>query len=706
MDGLFDVGVDAPALGHGGDDGGEVVVGEDHVGGPLGHVGAGDPHGAADVGGLEGGGVVDPVAGHGHHLAPALPGPDDAHLVLGGHPGVDRELLHLPLQHFLGHEVQILSGDGQVSLPADTQLPGDGHRRQPVVAGNHNGSDAGGEALFHRPPHLRPGRVDHADEPGEGKSLLQGVGVQGGRRRGQVLEGGPQYPQGPGGHILVGGGDLPAEGGGELRRPRRPQRLFAPAQQHVGGPLHHHPHSAAGQGVYGGHELALRVKGQLAPAGRLPLQGVFVDALLPGGPDQSGFGGVPGGQHLPGRREGQHRVVAQRGDGEGLRPVLLSRRPHVHHRHPVLGEGAGLVGADDPGAAQGLHSGEPLDDGVAARHALHPQGQHDGDDGGQALGNGGHRQGDGGHEHVQNLLALEESHPEHDGADAQADKGEGLGDLCHLPLEGGGGGLLVHEKSGDAPHLGVHAGAGDHCGAPAGGDDGGGDDHVAPVGQGGVWGQAVGGDLGYRGRLPGHGRLVGLQVGALQDPGVGGDQVPGLQPDEVAGDQPGALHPDVSAVPHGLGHGGGHLPQGLQGLLGVVLLGDGDEGVDHHDDQNDDGVDPVLSPAGPEGQGGGGEQHQDHGVLHLAQKPGKKALPLLVLQLVGPVLLQPPLGLGLAQAPAAVGAQLVQHLGGGLGVPCAHRYPSLLIPCPSLVRPSIAPRLSGIQGNGDGRLQA
>ena len=38
----------------GGDDGGEIVVGQDHVRRALGHVGAGDPHGAADVRRLEG----------------------------------------------------------------------------------------------------------------------------------------------------------------------------------------------------------------------------------------------------------------------------------------------------------------------------------------------------------------------------------------------------------------------------------------------------------------------------------------------------------------------------------------------------------------------------------------------------------------------------------------------------------------------------
>ena len=56
VDGLADVGIDPPALLHRRHHRGEVVVGEDHVRRPLGHVGAGFPHGAADVGGLQGGG--------------------------------------------------------------------------------------------------------------------------------------------------------------------------------------------------------------------------------------------------------------------------------------------------------------------------------------------------------------------------------------------------------------------------------------------------------------------------------------------------------------------------------------------------------------------------------------------------------------------------------------------------------------------------
>ena len=73
----------------GADDGGEVVVLQDHVAGVLGDVGAGDAHRDADVGLLERGRVVDAVAGHRDDLAIALQRLDDAQLVLGGHARVD-----------------------------------------------------------------------------------------------------------------------------------------------------------------------------------------------------------------------------------------------------------------------------------------------------------------------------------------------------------------------------------------------------------------------------------------------------------------------------------------------------------------------------------------------------------------------------------------------------------------------------------------
>ena len=86
-----DVGVDAPPLLDRRDDGGEVVVLEDHVRGFLGDVGAGDAHGHADVRLAQRRRVVHAVTGHGHDRALLAPGIDDAQLLLGVGAGVDAD---------------------------------------------------------------------------------------------------------------------------------------------------------------------------------------------------------------------------------------------------------------------------------------------------------------------------------------------------------------------------------------------------------------------------------------------------------------------------------------------------------------------------------------------------------------------------------------------------------------------------------------
>jgi hypothetical protein len=64
----------APLL-HGGDNRGEVVVFQHHIGGLLGHLRAAPPHGHTDIRGLQRRRIVDAVAGHGHHVAIGLAGP-------------------------------------------------------------------------------------------------------------------------------------------------------------------------------------------------------------------------------------------------------------------------------------------------------------------------------------------------------------------------------------------------------------------------------------------------------------------------------------------------------------------------------------------------------------------------------------------------------------------------------------------------------
>src|SRR5690606_20635975 len=105
-DELDDVVVDDPAFPHGTDDGGEVVVGQDQGGRLLGHRGAGNAHGDSDVGGLEGGGIVDSVAGHGGNMTTRLQGLHDLDLVFRCDAGEDRNLVDLPGQLVGAHPVE------------------------------------------------------------------------------------------------------------------------------------------------------------------------------------------------------------------------------------------------------------------------------------------------------------------------------------------------------------------------------------------------------------------------------------------------------------------------------------------------------------------------------------------------------------------------------------------------------------------------
>ena len=107
LDGLAYVVVDAAALFNGADDGGEVVVREDHVRDVLGDVGAGDAHADADVGALDAGRVVYAVAGHGGDRAVLAPGVDYAGLVLGLHAGVDADVLELAVKLLVAHVIEL-----------------------------------------------------------------------------------------------------------------------------------------------------------------------------------------------------------------------------------------------------------------------------------------------------------------------------------------------------------------------------------------------------------------------------------------------------------------------------------------------------------------------------------------------------------------------------------------------------------------------
>ena len=80
---------------------------------------------------------------------------------------------------------------------------------------------------------------------------------------------------------------------------------------------------------------------------------------------------------------------------------------YVDHGHFVTGQRPGLVGADDCHRPQRLDRRQTTDNGIALRHALDTDGQRDGDDGRQSLGDGRNRQADRSQEHVAGTVVAQ-----------------------------------------------------------------------------------------------------------------------------------------------------------------------------------------------------------------------------------------------------------------------------------------------------------
>lgn len=157
------------------------------------------------------------------------------------------------------------------------------------------------------------------------------------------------------------------------------------------------------------------------------------------------------------------------------------RAPSTHPAdgHLVGGEGAGLVGADDGGAAQGLHGGQAPDDGILLGHAPRAQGQAGGDDSREALRDGSHRQRHRDLEVVDGPpkpgAAVDRVAEVADVDDPDSDAhqedhfGELLAELIQLLLQGRLLRLGLHHLVADLPDLGVHSRCNDNpYGLPSG----------------------------------------------------------------------------------------------------------------------------------------------------------------------------------------------------------------------------------------------
>ena len=218
-----------------------------------------------------------------------------------------------------------------------------------------------------------------------------------------------------------------------------------------------------------------------------------------------------------------------------------------------------------------------------------------------------------------------------------------------------------------------HAGRDDHRPTAAVGGDRARIEHVAAVADAEV-GIERPGILRHRHAFARQRRLVGVEIGLLDDAGVGRHPVTGLHQHDIAGhDLVGGDALALAIADHGR-FGGGERHQRPHRALGPRLLEEAEQRVEHDDRQDDDGLvgqrglARVLQQPLDHRDDRGHQQDDDEEILELLEQPLPPRCLRGALQPVRSVLLQTPLRLGPAQAACKVGAECRDHPFGRLSV--------------------------------------
>ena len=535
----------------------------------------GDPHRHADVRQAQGRRVVDPVAGHRDDRPTPTPRLDDAQLLLRVHPRVDGDALDPGRERRVVEPVQLGAGEGLAARLQDPDPAGDRGAGERVVAGDHDRRDAGAPARGDGGGRRGAGRIGHRDEPGEAQVRLGLLGD---------LRDGVQLAVGEGEHAVAVGGESQGSrlGGSQEEAVSGIEQRGDGLERALGGDP-----DAVPVAVQRGHPAAGGVEGELLHARLFGEELGGEDTALAGEREEGALGRIsgdrPGAARVVGGAKG--RVVAGSGDrrdavqgavegggidrsmrasvdrgvhadvGRGISSSLgleravggvpIAGHPHSPHRrpcaldeHPVLGQRARLVRADDRHRSERLDRGELADEGVAARHPAGAEGEGDRDDRRQPLRDGRHGQADRDQEHVLRRFPAGDAGGEDEGTDDEGKNGQRLAQCREPVLEWRLASGVLLEQLGDPAQRGRHAGGEHQAGASPVDDGCAVERDVALVGEDtlGHVGKRLRDLLGGLG-LAGQGGLVDAQRPGLAEAQVGGHDVAGVEPHEIARDE-------------------------------------------------------------------------------------------------------------------------------------------------------------------------
>ena len=684
LDESLEILVNATAPVHGLDNGGKGIVQHHDIAGFLGHLGAGDAHGDAHVRVLDGGRVVDAVAGHRHHIALGFQSVHHAHLDNRRAAGDHADAADFAGQFLVAHFLDLARLDGDMPLVQNAEFVGDGRGGHDVVAGEHLELDARLAAALHGTGHILAQGIHDGHEAIEHHAGFQ-IGTVGsviesrsvGVLIGNMAVGEAEHSAG----LRLELRDLPFDFAARLGVDgAQVERLLRAALGKHGNAVAIAHHS--------GHALGLRRERIRVEHRRALAANPVVESGLVRGDQQCAFGGVAdefrhrAGLGFGGAREGhvggavdaevlqQHAVP----DLLGLLQGAARRVVRLDHGHAVLGQCAGFVRADHVDAADGLARHHLLDQRVLLGHFDDVHREARGHDGRQAFGHGGHDQRYGGDERLGNRVerggagSHEPGHlkHEHQCGHNRAHHGDHLAELRELLLQRRHTGVGGAQFAGDLAELGVVAHGGDHGTAIAGGHEAAGIQHVRAVGHRGLRiGEHGVGGFGTRHAFAGERGFVGGQIVRFDEARIGRQLVAGADLQYVADGDVSLRHQRDLAVAH---HGDGRVVidvvQRFE-CLGAATLhhhgdghGQGDGEEDAHAFENV-GVAAGHGAGDVDAQGDGrrDHKHDEHRVGGRLDDAGKHRFRLRLGEGVGAVLVQVVRGLFAGQALMCIGAQ-------------------------------------------------
>ena len=350
--------------------------------------------------------------------------------------------------------------------------------------------------------------------------------------------------------------------------------------------------------------------------------------------------------HSPERRRHFRAVVRAKNV-----PIL---QPQFDDRHPVLGEGAGLVGAQHGGGAQRFDRRRAPRQHARQRNSPRAHRHEDGQDDRKLFRQHRHAQRNSGQHGIQPSAAHDSVEQDRQHADCAAENGKQPDDAPCLRLQARRFGFERGQRLADLADLASRADGGHFRQSRASHHQRTGEDlrqvvASRPLRSGP--GAIVPGDLAHGHGFAGQGRFVGLQILALQEHGVGRHPVAFGKDDEVAPHDVAAGDPLALAVANDERAGAREIAQRFQHALGARLLHHGDH--DRHRGEGDQD-DRLLQIAERQVNDAADQEQRQHRFAQHLDRYAKRRAPIGLGKFVVPLGLQPRRGIGFAEAGKAV----------------------------------------------------